>query len=127
MQMGPDQIMQSLRDRKPLMPAADCHALDLWECHPDEPARVADISIRWVQLDEDPELEAVLVTEAKAEFSYAAHIFDKRIQWNLVGSFFCRTERCDGNTLIRVQKLTEDMPPLLFRHRDLGAVVRCCG
>lgn len=52
----PDQLAQNLRLKKPL-PAADCNALDLWECHSDEPTRITDISVRWVQLDEDPELE----------------------------------------------------------------------
>jgi hypothetical protein len=71
-------------------------------------------------LDEDPELEAVLVTEEEAADRFAAYVFDRRGAWNLVGSFFCRRLRCDGNTLIRVQKLTEDSPSLLFCFRDLG-------
>ncbi len=120
MHMDPDQVAHSLRERIPLMPAADCSALDLWECHPDEPARVTDISLQWVQLDDDPELEAVLITEAKAEDSYAAYVFDKQGTWNLVGSFFCRNHRCDRYSLIRVKKLTEDSPPLLLCYRDLG-------
>jgi hypothetical protein len=114
----PDQLAQSLREKKP-MPIGDCVALDLWECHPDEPMRVTDISMRWVQLDEDPELEAILVTEAKVENAYAAYIFDKQGTWNLVGSFFDRRAR-DGQDLIRVQRLTEDSPPLLLVNRDLG-------
>src|SRR5260370_35732114 len=88
MQMDPDQLARSLRTREPLIPATDCHALDLRECNPDEPARVTDISLRWVQLDDDPELEAILVTEAKAENTYAAYVFDKQGMWNLVESFF---------------------------------------
>ena len=115
----PDQLAQSLRDKKP-MPIGDCKALDLWECHPDEPRRVADISMRWVQLDDDPELEAILVTEAKAENTYAAYVFDKQGTWNLVGSFFDRQWTSDGQGLIRVQKLTEGSPTLLLVNRDLG-------
>jgi hypothetical protein len=120
MQMDPEQIAHSLRERSPLMPTADCRALDLWECHPDEPARVSDISLRWLQLDDDPELEAVLVTDAKEEDSFAAYVFDKQDQWRIVGSFFCRSGRCDPQELIRVQKFTEDSPPLLLVNRDLG-------
>ena len=120
MQMDPDQLARSLRDRKPLMPEADCKALDLWECHPDTPSRTTDISLRWVQLDDDAELEAILITEAKTENTYAAYVFDKHASWNLVGSFFCQQWTCDQNSLIRVQKLTEDSPPLLLCYRDLG-------
>src|SRR5579863_2652518 len=120
MQMDPDLLAVSLRERKPLMPMADCSALDLWECHPDDPTRITDVTLRWLQLDEDPELEASLITEAKDEDSYSAYIFDKQETWNLVGSFFCRQRRCDPNTLIRVQKLTEDSPPLVLVYRDLG-------
>src|SRR5262249_54459530 len=119
MHMGPDELARSLRTRQPPMPPTDCRALDLWECHPDEPTRPTDISLRWVQLDGDPEMEAVIVTEAKAEWAWVAYVFDHQGTWNLVGSFFCR--RCrDGNDLIRVQKLTEDSPPLLLLNRDLG-------
>jgi hypothetical protein len=114
-----DQLVQSLRQKKPL-PDADCKALNLWECHPNEPTRIADISIRWVQLDEDPELEAILVTDAKAENTYAAYIFDKHGVWNLVGSFFDSNWQTDGQDLIRVEKLTEDSPRLLLVNRDLG-------
>jgi len=121
MQMdNPDELARSLRDKKPLMPAPDCRALDLWECHPDDPTRVTDISVRWVQLDDDPELEAIIVTEAKSENAYAAYIFDKKGTWNLVGSFFTRRWSLDGQELIRVQKLTEDSPALLLVNRDLG-------
>ena len=66
----------------------DCKALDLWECHPDDPTRVTDVSVRWVQLDDDPELEAIIVTQAKSENTYAAFVFDKKGTWSLVGSFY---------------------------------------
>jgi len=115
----PDQLAQSLRG-KDAISVTDCKALDLWECHPDDPTRITDISIRWVQLDDDPELEAILVTEAKDEWAYAAYVFDKQGPWNLVGSFFDRRFAKDGQGLIRVQKLTKDSPPLLLVNRDLG-------
>jgi len=120
MQMDPDQLALSLRNREPVMPPADCHALDLWECHPDEPTRMRDISLRWVQLDDDPELEAILVAKATAEMSNVAYVFDKQGTWKLVGSFFCRDNRCDVNSLIRVRQLTDDSPPLVLCERDLG-------
>jgi hypothetical protein len=120
MQMDPDQLFRSLREKKPVMPMADCTALGLWECHPDDPRRLADVSLRWVQLDDDPELEAVLVIEGEAEDAFVAYVFDKQRTWNLVGSFFCWRRRCDASSLIRVQKLTEDSPPLLLCYRDLG-------
>jgi hypothetical protein len=120
MQTDPDQLARSLRDRRPMMPMADCKALDLRECRPDEPSRVTDVSVRWVQLDDDPELEAVLITQATAENTYAAFVFDKQGTWNLVGVFFCQRWTCDKNDLIRVQKLTQDSPPLLLCYRDVG-------
>ena len=81
---------------------------------------MTDISLRRVRLDDNPELEAVLVTEAPAEHTYAAYVFDKQGAWNLVGKFWDRQWTRDGNNLIRVQKLTEDSPPLLLCYRDLG-------
>ncbi len=117
--MDPEQIFHSLRNKKPVMPEADCRALDLWECHPDDPTRVTDISLRWVHLDDGPELEAVLVTAAPSSFSgYAAFVFHKQGGWNLVGSFFSRSD--DGSGLIRVDRLTADSPPLLLCYRYLG-------
>ena len=115
----PDQLAHNLRNKKPI-PSGDCKALDLWECHPDDPTRIADISMHWVQLDQDPELEAILVVKAEDEHTYAAYIFDKQGTWNLVGSFFDREWTNDGQYLIRVRKLTEDSPELLLVNRDLG-------
>jgi hypothetical protein len=115
----PEQLARGLRELKPLIAAEDCHALDLWECTPDEPRRSTDVSVRWIQLDDDPELEVILVTEAKAEWGYAAYVFDKRSAWNLVGKFFDR-RGMDRENLVRVQKLTEDSPMLVLVTRDLG-------
>jgi hypothetical protein len=123
MEMSPGQLVRGLRDKNPTFPIGDCHALDLWECHPYHPTRTTDISfisLRWVQLDDDPELEAILITEAKAESTYVAYVFDKQGKsWNLVGALWCYRE-CDAINFIRVQKLTEDSPPLLLCYRDLG-------
>jgi hypothetical protein len=103
----------------PVMPANDCAALDLLECRADFPERVTDVSLRWVQLDDDPELEAILVVEAEAERAYAGYVFDKQDRWKLVGSFWCERS-CDSDSFLRVKKLTSDSPPLLLVHRDLG-------
>src|ERR1039457_6680537 len=120
MQMDPDQLARGLRDKDPTFPTGDCQALDLWECHPDDPKRITDISIRWVQLDDDPELEAILIT--KEESTYMAYVFDKQgTAWNMVGSLSCY-RACDANRFIRVQKLTEDSPTLLLCYRDLGGM-----
>ena len=118
----PDQLARSLREKKPLMAMRDCNALNLWECDPGDPTRVTDISVRWVQLDADPELEAIIVTEANSENTYAAFVFNKQGAWNLVGSFFDRHWSSDGQELIRVRKLTEDSPVLLLVNRDLGGM-----
>jgi hypothetical protein len=119
-QLDPEQVVRSLRDRRPAMSVRECQALNLWECHPDEPTRLRDISLRWVQLDTDAQLEAIIVIEAKVEDSNVAYVFDKQTTWNLVGSFFCRRNRCDVDRLVRVQQLTIDSPPLLLSYRDLG-------
>ena len=121
MQMGPEELAKSLRERPAAISADDCDALNLLECRPDffPPAQPADVCLRWIQLDDDPELEATLVVEAKAEWTYMAYIFDKQSVWMMVGSLSCyRT--CDANSLIRVQQLTQDSPSLLLYHRDLG-------
>ena len=121
MSMDPAELSHSLREGSPTMPPGDCKALDLVECQLGVSRRVSDISLRWVQLDDDPELEAVLITEAHAENTYAAYVFDEQGgKWNLVGSFFCQQWTCDGNSLIRIQRLTEDSPPLVLCYRDLG-------
>ncbi|MBL8294123.1 MAG: hypothetical protein JNN08_19925 [Bryobacterales bacterium] len=121
MRLSPQEIATNLLYGVPEMSRADCAALDLWECHKDEPTRSNDLSERWLQLDEDPELEAILVTEAKAEWSYAAYVFDEQKPgWNLVGAFLCRSNRCDINALVSVRRLTEDSPPLVLLQRDIG-------
>ena len=83
---------------------------------------MSDVSVRWVQLDDDPELEAILITEAREEGAYAAFIFDEHVGWNLVGSFFGDQRGSDGQNLIRVEKLTEDSPTVLLMNRDLGGM-----
>ncbi len=120
MQTGPDQLARSLRDAAPLIPAADCGALDLGACSAEWPKPVEDIWVRWVQLDNDPELEAVLVLRADAEWTHLAYVFDRQRKWNLVGSFDCYRHYCDPNNLVRVQRLTLDSPPLVLVYRDEG-------
>lgn len=119
MQMDPDQLARSLRDHTPVMPAADCKALRIGACYPGDPSRVSDMWLRWVQMDNDGPLEAVLVTEAPLEHAYMAYVFDKQQTWRMVGDFRCNRS-CDADSLIRVQKLTRDSPPLILCHRDLG-------
>lgn len=114
----PETIYRGLRTKSPV-PVADCKLLDLWECHPGNGTRIQDISLRWVNLDKDPELEAILISEAPDEWSYVAAIFDRGQGWHLVGTFMCHRQ-CRVNTFANVYKLTDDSPPLLFLHRDLG-------
>lgn len=117
-QSDPETIYRGLRTKSPI-PLADCKLLDLWECQPGNPERIADISLRWVNLDEDPELEAILVSAAPAEWTYVTAIFDRVKNWRLVGSSFCH-RNCRANTFVSVHKLTDDSPALLFLNRDLG-------
>ena len=119
LQFTPDQIALSLRTTKPPMPPADCHALGIQACNAEFPEAVADISIRWVQLDDDPELEAIIITQAKVEWTYYALIFDWNRTWNLVGSIRCH-RRCDSPEFVRVQTITNDSPTFVLIHRDLG-------
>lgn len=81
----PETIYRGLRTKSPV-PVADCKLLDLWECHPGNGTRIQDISLRWVNLDKDPELEAILISEAPDEWSYVAAIFDRGQGWRLVGT-----------------------------------------
>lgn len=116
---SPDQLAINLREKRTI-PKSDCDKLELWECRPDDTSRSGDISIRWVQLDDDPELEALIVMQAPAENTYAAFVFDKRKSWNLVGAFFDRQWKLDASSFLEAGKLTEDSPTLLLVHRDLG-------
>jgi hypothetical protein len=118
MQTDPEQLARALREKRPI-PTADCKALDLWECHPEDSTRITDITLRWVQLDNDPELEAILTTEATAEWTFMVYIFDKQESWRMVGQFSCG-RACDQNSLVRVQQLTSDSPRLLLLFWDRG-------
>ena len=121
MQWSPDQIALSLRTTKPPMPAADCAALGVFACKLSYPEASPDVSIRWVQLDDDPELEAVIVANMKAEWDYFAFVFDRKQTWNLVGKMRCE-RHCytEGNGFVQVYKLTENAPIFLVVRRDLG-------
>jgi hypothetical protein len=86
------------------------------------PSDDADVTLRWVQLDDDPELEAILTMKASFDPSggYAGYVFDPQgATWNRVGSFLFFRQR-EGNGLLPVRKLTEDSPTLILFTRDLG-------
>jgi hypothetical protein len=118
MQFTPDQIALSLRTTKPPMPAADCAALELSGCRLDvrKPVR-NETSIRWVQLDDDPELEAIIVA-ADELGPYFAYIFDWNRTWNLIGKVRCY-RHLDTN-FIRVQQITENAPKFIIAERDFS-------
>ncbi len=118
--LDPEQVLRSLRDRRPVMSESECGALALSGCRSEEPTRIRGISLRWVQLDTDEQLEAILVLTGEAEDSHIAYVFDRQAQWNLIGSFECRRHRCELDRMVRVQQLTKDAPPLLFCYRDRG-------
>jgi hypothetical protein len=119
LQFTPDQIALSLRTTKPPMPPADCHALNAFECSLENPTPVRDISIRWVQLDDDSELEAIIVASMEAEWDRFAYVFDKNRTWNLIGAIPCY-RRCPGLEFVRVGYLTTDSPIFVILRRDLG-------
>ena len=117
----PDQILLSLRSTKPPMPPADCAALGVSACKLEYPMRVGDISIRWVQLDDDPELEAIVIAKMETEWDYFAFIFDWKKTWNLVGNMMCERHCYAHDTnFIHVHKLTENAPIFVIARRDLG-------
>jgi hypothetical protein len=118
-----DEMVRNLRNKKPI-PAADCASLDLWECNLDELHPVTDLSMHWMQLDEDPELEAVLVIKSNVPtvaYDHLGYIFDKQRAWNLVGSFSEKSYwHSTGSDLIQVLKLTENSPVMVLVNVDLG-------
>lgn len=114
-----DQLVRNLRDKK-LTPTSDCNALDLLECFPADPTRLTDLSMRWVQLDEDPELEAILTVQAPAENWYSGYVFDKQRTWNMVGSFFDKGDWRTRPTLIEANKLTYNSPVMVLVNLNLG-------
>jgi hypothetical protein len=121
LQFTPDQIVLSLRTTKPPMPPADCAALSVFACKLEFPMPVRDISIRWIQLDDDPELEAIVIAKMETEWDYFAFIFDWKKTWNLVGNMMCE-RHCYANdtNFVRAHKLTENAPIFLVARRDLG-------
>ncbi|HEY4365181.1 MAG TPA: hypothetical protein VGN17_29735 [Bryobacteraceae bacterium] len=81
-----------------------------------------DVTLRWVQLDDDEDLEAILTTGPMLAPLpvYFVYLFDRQgTKWNEVGSLTC-SRQCDPNNVVRVQKLTDDSPPLVLFYRDLG-------
>jgi hypothetical protein len=121
LQFTPDQIALSLRTTKPPMPPADCHALNAFECSLENPTPVRDISIRWVQLDDDSELEAIIIAKMESEWDYFAFVFDWKRTWNLVGNIMCE-RHCYASDInfVRAHKLTQNAPIFLIARRDLG-------
>jgi len=121
LQWTPQQIFNGLRTTKPPMPAADCKALKIFACQLSYPTRVEDISLRWVQLDDDPEREAIIVARAEREWDYIALVFDWRKTWNLVGAVWCARHCIGGDpSFVRVQNLSEFTPAFVIFRRDLG-------
>lgn len=104
---------------KPPMPAGDCAALDLLACNASHPTPVRDIALRWVQLDEDADLEAILTIGAEAQLTAMAFAFDQQKSWRMVGAFNSHRS-ADANTMVRVTTLTSGSPPLVVYSRDLG-------
>jgi len=105
---------------KPVPPDFECSSPLLVVCLEDGPASETDVTLRWIQLDGDPDMEAILTTKSFLLGGYAGYVFDRQdTKWNQVGSFMCRRE-CDGADFIRVRKLTEDSPALVLIYRDLG-------
>lgn len=119
MQFDPDRIFQSFRTTKPPMPAGDCAAFDVSACNASYPEPVKDIALRWVQLDDDADLEAILTVEAEAQRTNRAFVFDKQKSWRMVG-VLGHHRGADFNTMVRVARLTTDSPPLVVYSRDLG-------
>lgn len=98
----PDQLFKAIRTGARI-DAGDCKALALMACidegHDSSPT---DISLRWVQLDEDPELEAILVApQSQVSATRHALVFDHGSTWNLVGHFVS-SRTSDQETMIRV-------------------------
>jgi hypothetical protein len=118
LQSDPETIFRGLRYKTPI-PERDCDLFDIFECRPEHKDRIEDVSLRWTNLDDDPELEAILITKAKQEWAHFAAIFDKRKQWVLAGSFLCR-RNCRLANFITTHKLTDDSPDLLVVHQDEG-------
>lgn len=115
MKMDPEQVAR-LFLRRPAPSYEECLPAALEIC-PDGISS-PDVSLRWVQLDDDPEPEAILTATSSGR--YAGYVFDRHGDtWNQVGSFMFFREN-EGNDLFRVKKLTEDSPTVLFFTRDLG-------
>lgn len=114
MKMGPEQVAHMFAQQPPAFEA--CAAAGFEVC-PDG-FGAPDVSLRWVQLDDGPELEAIVTT--KGPGGYVGYLFDHRGSvWNRIGPFMFFREY-EGNDLFRVKKLTKDSPTVLIFTRDLG-------
>jgi len=120
MKTDPEKLAHSFLVQPP-PPDSDCGTSVLAACPGDGVNRAMDVTLRWVQLDDDPELEAILITGPLLAPSVSfVYVFDRQgTGWNEVASVSCRRQ-CGANDVIRVQKLTDDSPPLLLFYRDLG-------
>jgi hypothetical protein len=116
----PEKLAHSFLVQPP-PPYSDCDTSVLQACPGGGFNDATDVTLRWVQLGEDPDLEAILITGPLLSPSvYVAYVFDRQgSAWNEIGSFMC-SRQCDANELIRVQNLTDASPPLVLFYRDLG-------
>lgn len=79
-----------------------------------------EVTLRWVNLDADPELEAILIEERREEWQHVATIYDRQSgAWKGLDQFQCR-RNCRAESFVSIHKLTEDSPKLLFIHQDEG-------
>jgi hypothetical protein len=120
MKTDPEKLAHSFL-AQPAPPYSDCDTSVVEACPGEGFNRATDVTLRWAQLDEDPDLEAILITGPLLAPSVSfVYVFDHQgTAWNEVGAFMC-FRQCEVNDVIRVQKLTDDSPPLVLFYRDLG-------
>jgi hypothetical protein len=79
-----------------------------------------EVTLRWLNLDADAELEAILIEDRPDEWAQVATIYDRQSgAWKGLDQFSCR-RNCRPEYFVSVHKLTDDSPKLLFIHQDEG-------
>jgi len=115
----PGQLSRGFGNPKGTLTPADCAALQLNDC-----AEAVEYTarLRWVQLDDDTEMEALLEVHRKVGGAGFGFILDRRKSWRVVGALNCVPPRWDGTNRnwLRVKTFASGFPPLLTRTQDLG-------
>ncbi|GAB4358805.1 MAG: hypothetical protein OHK0021_03010 [Bryobacter sp.] len=118
--LSPESILRGLLNPNETLPKEICRLLDLNSCKPAESLAESDVALRWVNLDTDAELEAILTVGNHGMYPPSVYLFDRRDSWRMVGRFQRQKYTTRNEFLTLVETLRKDVPQWIFLERDLS-------